>query len=93
MVVEQLDELGEVGERAGQAVDLVDNHDIDLALADIRKKLLKGGAIYRPAGDPSIIIVGFDELPAFVGLALDVGLRRLALGIERVEVLFEPMLG
>ena len=28
-----------------------------------------------------------------MGLALDVRLRRFALGIERVEVLFEPVLG
>jgi len=29
--IEQLDELGEVGQRAGQAVDLVNHDDIDLS--------------------------------------------------------------
>ena len=28
-----------------------------------------------------------------MGLALDVGFRRLALGVERVEVLLQPMVG
>jgi hypothetical protein len=34
-----------------------------------------------------------DLFPALVGLALDVGLRRLPLGVEGVELLFEPMIG
>src|ERR1051325_2675768 len=33
------------------------------------------------------------EPPAFMGLALDVGLASLALGVERVERLVEPFLG
>src|SRR5262249_38196416 len=41
----------------------------------------------------AVIIMCPDQLPALVGLALDVGLGRLALGIKRVEVLFEPVLG
>ena len=31
VLVEQLDELGEVGQRAGQAIDLVDDNDVDLS--------------------------------------------------------------
>ena len=34
MLVEQLHQLGEIGQRAGQAVDLVDDDDIDFAVAD-----------------------------------------------------------
>jgi hypothetical protein len=37
--------------------------------------------------------MGLDEPPALMGLALDIGFASLALGIERVEVLFETMLG
>ena len=33
--VEHLDDLGEVGQRPGQAVDLVDHDDVDLAGADV----------------------------------------------------------
>ena len=43
MMVEQLDQLGEIGERAGEPVDLVDHHDGDLAGPDISQKLLQGG--------------------------------------------------
>ena len=35
--------------------------------------------------------MGLDEFPAFVGLALDVGFSRLALGIKRIKVLFEAV--
>ena len=35
MTIEQLDELGEVRQRAGQAVHLVDHDDIDLACPDV----------------------------------------------------------
>src|SRR5260370_28683696 len=37
--------------------------------------------------------MGLDEPTALMGLALDIGLSGLTLGIERVEVLFEAMLG
>ena len=36
-----LDDLGEVRQRAGQPVDLVDDHDIDLARLDIREERLQ----------------------------------------------------
>ena len=77
----------------GQAVELVDHDDIHLALTDAREKRLKCRTFNRPARETSIIIVGLDELPAFVGLALDLGLCRLVLGIERVEVLVELVIG
>jgi hypothetical protein len=35
MSVENLDHLGEVGQRAGKTIDLVNYHHIDLALADV----------------------------------------------------------
>jgi hypothetical protein len=43
MGIEQLDQLGEIGERAGQAVDLVDHHDIDVADPQIGEKCLQAG--------------------------------------------------
>ena len=36
MGIEQLDQLGEVGQRAGQAIDLVDHDDVDPAAAGCR---------------------------------------------------------
>ena len=35
MAIVQLDQLGEISKRAGQPVDLVNQHDIDLARSDI----------------------------------------------------------
>jgi hypothetical protein len=34
MSIEELDQLGEVGERTGEPVDLVDDDDVDPALPD-----------------------------------------------------------
>ena len=38
MFVEEFDELGEIGERPCQPVDLVDDDDIDLAGSDLVQK-------------------------------------------------------
>ena len=35
MPIEEFDQLGKIGERTGQAIDLVDDDDVDLAGADI----------------------------------------------------------
>src|SRR5690606_14375332 len=43
MLLEQLDHTGKIRERAGQAIDLVDNHDIDASRGDIGEQLLKAG--------------------------------------------------
>src|SRR5262245_24319951 len=93
MGLEELDQLGEISERSGQAVDLVDHDDVDLARPNVREQELQSRAFQRPAGEATVIIVGPDELPPLVRLALDVGFSRLALSIERVEILFEAVLG
>ena len=41
MGIEQLDQLCEVGQRSGEAIDLVDDDDVDLAGSDIVQKLLQ----------------------------------------------------
>ena len=93
MGIEQLDQLGEVRERPRKTVDLVDNDDVDLAGADVLQQLLKVGAVGGPAGVPSIIIAGPDQIPAGMGLALYVRRRGIVLRIQRVELLIEPMVG
>jgi hypothetical protein len=45
MPIEELDELGEVGQRAGQPVDLVDHHHIDKAGLHIGEEPLQGRAV------------------------------------------------
>jgi hypothetical protein len=93
MGVEQLDQLGEVRERPGQPVDLVDHDDIDPAVPDIRQQPLQRRALGRATGIAAVVIAGADQGPAVMGLAADVGLRRLVLGVEGVELLVEPVLG
>ncbi len=49
MLVEEFDQLGEVGERAGQPVDLVDDDDLDPSGPNGIQQLLESGPLHRPA--------------------------------------------
>jgi hypothetical protein len=79
--IKQLNELGKIGQRAGQPVDLVDQHNIDLAASDIGQELLHRRTLERGAGERAIVVAARDRPPAFVRLALDIGLAGLALGV------------
>jgi hypothetical protein len=92
MRVEHLDHLGEVDERAGQSVNLVDHH-IDQALIHVSKRALQRWSFHRPTGQTAVVVRGFDQTPSFASLALDERFARLALGLQRVEVLFQAFLG
>ena len=46
-----------------------------------------------PPRDTAVVIVGWQQFPALVLLARDLGLACLALRIQRVEVLFQTILG
>jgi hypothetical protein len=93
MLIEQFHQLGKVGEGPGQAVDLVDDDDVDLAVANIVQQRLQRGPVQGGAGQAAIVIPGPDQPPALMGLALDIGLAGLALGVERIELEVEIMLG
>src|SRR4030088_365769 len=93
MSLKQLHQLGEVCQRPGQTVDLVENHDVNFAQADISQQRLHRRAFQSSSGDAAIVVAGLDQSPALVGLALDVSLGSLALSIKGVEVLFEAVLG
>ena len=56
VLVEQLDQLGEVRQRAGQAVDLVDDDDVDLAGPDVLQQPLQGRAVGIAAREAAIVI-------------------------------------
>ena len=66
MLVEELDELGEVGKGAGEAVDLVDDHDVDSFHPDLIEEVLEGWTVQGGAGEPAIIEMRGDELPALM---------------------------
>jgi hypothetical protein len=91
--IEDLDDLGEVGKRAGQPVDLVDDHDIDLALADLGEKLLQGRPLQIAARAPAIVVRLCQTGPALMALASDESLAGLALGMQRVELLLQSLFG
>ena len=54
---------------------------------------LQRRALHRAAGEAAVVVEVAHRDPALVLLAGDVGLAGLALGIERVELLLEPLLG
>jgi hypothetical protein len=50
--IKQLHELGEVGERPGQAIDLVDDYNVDPALPYVGEQLLQAGTVQAAAEKP-----------------------------------------
>ena len=88
--VEDLDDLGKIGERAGQPVDLVDDHNIDPSCRDVGEQPLQSRPTHRRAGEPAVIITRAQADPAFVALAGDEGLAGLALRKQRIEFLLQP---
>ena len=91
--VEHLDQLGEVHERAAEAVDLVDDDDVDPAGLDVGEQPLQRRALQRAAREAAIVVVVRNQGPAFGLLAGDIGLASLPLGVEAVELHVEPFLG
>ena len=82
MRIEQLHQLGEVGEGPRETVHLVDDDDVELAGSHICQKPLEGGVVHGAAGESPVIVSITQADPAFVGLAFDIGLRGLPLGVK-----------
>jgi hypothetical protein len=80
--IEDLDDLGKIGERAGQPVDLVDDHDIDAPGRDVGEQPLQSRLTHRRAGEPAVIITRAQAHPVFVVLTGDKGLAGLALRLQ-----------
>src|SRR6201993_70894 len=68
-LIEDLDDLGKIGERAGQPVDLVDDDGIDPTRRNLGKQSLQSRSIDRRAGEPAIVVSLGEADPAFVPLA------------------------
>src|SRR5437667_10777227 len=49
--IEQLDELGEISKRAGQPVNLVNQHDVDRPRPDVGQEPLQSRPLERGAGE------------------------------------------
>jgi hypothetical protein len=93
MGIEQFDQLGKIGQGAGQTIDLVDDNDIDATGANVSEKLLQGRTVSGSAGEAAVVIAGPNQCPTGMGLTADIGLCRIILGIKRVEVLIEARVG
>jgi hypothetical protein len=91
--IEHIDDLGEIGERTGQPVDLVDDNDLHLAGLDIGKQPLQSRPLHRPARQASVVVRFGERNPSGMTLARDIGLTSLPLSVERVELLLEPIVG
>jgi hypothetical protein len=93
MGVEHLDELGEVGQRSGEAIDLIDDDHVDPFGLHLQEELLQCGTLYRSTGKAAVVIAGSNQRPTLMGLALDVGFGSFPLGVEGVELLLQPRVG
>src|SRR4029077_1043878 len=93
LCIEDLDQPGKIGERAGEPVDLVDDHDVDAAGCNVGEQALQRRPLDVAAREPAIVIAGSGQSPALVTLAADIGLAGFALRLERVELLLKPFLG
>ena len=91
--VEEFNQPGKIGERAGQPIDLVDNDNVESAGPDIGEQLLQRGSLHRATREPAIVIAVSRQYPPFVLLAADVGLAGFTLRRERVEFLLQPFFG
>src|SRR5262245_5149657 len=56
MGIEQFDQLGKIGQRTGEAIDLVDDNDIDLLGSNVIEKLLQGRAIGGTSREAAVVI-------------------------------------
>ena len=92
MGIEDFHHFGEVGERPSETVDFVNDNYVDEFPPDVGQQALQSGALHTRAGEPTVVVTGFDYPPAFAVLAADVGLAGLALALERIEFLLEPFL-
>ena len=90
--LEHVDQLGKVGERAGQPIDLVADDGVDPAGLDVADQPLQRRALQRAAAVPAVVVAVVEREPAFMALAVDVGCAGLALGVEAVEGQLETLL-
>ena len=90
--VEHINELGKVGQRSRQPIHLIDNHQVDPLGPDVVEQPGQGRTVHRAARDTAIVVEGRQRPPSLMTLTEDVGLASLTLRMQRVELLFEPLL-
>jgi hypothetical protein len=93
VLFKDLDQLGEVHQGAGQAVDLVDHDAVDLAGLDVGQQALQGGPLQGTAGEAAVVVTVGHQDRALAALAGHVGLAGVPLGVEGVERHIEALVG
>ena len=71
MGIEQFDQLGEIGQGARQAIDLVDDNDIDPLGSNVVEQLLQGRAVGGSARESAIVISGTNQYSTGMSLTAD----------------------
>ena len=89
MPVEDLDHPGEVRKRSRQSIDLIDHYNVDQTIFDVRQQLFERGALHCRSGKTAVIVRGLAQSPAYPLLTADVSFARLALRMQRIEVLLK----
>ena len=85
ILIQQLDQLGEIGERAGEPVDLVDRMVLILpALTSVGRTCRAGRSSEAPEEGAIVVTIG-NKPPTLMAPTLYIGLASFALGIEQVE--------
>ena len=93
MLLEVVQQLQEVEHRAGEAVVLVDDHDVDPTRIDVRDEALQPRAVRGAAAETRVGVVVGQEHPSIRPLARDVRCGRLALRFDRPVLLVGLVLG
>ncbi len=86
MLVKQFDEFGKIRKRAGQPVDLVDDNNVNLAGSDCCEQVLQSRALERRPGKRPVVKPVVYGAPAFMRLALYIGLASLPLRCLHAKV-------
>ena len=82
MALEQVHHPHEVGDGAGEAVELVDHHAVHEPGLDVGEKPRQRGAVAACAGQVGVVVAPWSQHPSTVALALHVRLGGLALGVQ-----------
>ena len=93
LVLKELHQSREVQERPGKAIDLVDDNAVHSALGDVSQQFAQRRPVRAAARVSAIVILFRNDHPTGMSLGGDVGLARLALGVERVEGLIQSLAG
>ena len=93
MAIEHLDQSCKVRQIARQSVNLVDHHNVNLAIFDVCHQTLEAGPINVTARETTIVVAIGQGYPTLVTLAGDVGQSRIALRLQAVVFHVQAFIG